>query len=338
MQSKAFCTHLTSNQMLLSNMRNVEYGFYDYEPGSLRDAGYEDISSDFTHFTAFADKDEKISSMQQRIDHTRNNDESDRARTLPNGDKRQPDYIRLLISRHIKPELAESKLQNAKIAAKQFGIPIVIVDQDECTRRENEIIRDMIEEFQIDKNPSVLSKIITRYENNKTGNTWNKIDFAIDSNTEADEFGKTIITRNEMLTCIMSVIEQCHSQEQARQLYLSLETTITDEVAKFKKPGYKTLNDDGIPVVQKQPMELAEYFGMKRDKRTGELIPETAISSYKKFMELGSKYRETIFSEQKIGKHTINTPTQEKDKAKKQVQRDEQILHQIQEIGVSKSE
>lgn len=332
MQSQAFCTHLTSNQLLLSNIRNVEYGFCNYEKGSLRAAGYEDISSDFVHFTAFADKDEKISSMQQRIDHTRNNDESDRSRTLPDGTKRQPDYIRLLKSRHIKPEIAENKLQNAKIAAKQFGVPIVIVDQDECTKQENEIIRDMIEEFQIDQNPSVLSKIITRYENNRTGNTWNKIDFAIDLNIETDEFGKTIITRNEMLTSIMSVIEQCPSQEQARQLYLALETTITAEVSKFKKPGYKTLNDDGIPVVQKQQMELAEYFGMKRDKRTGELIPETAISSYKKFMELGSRYGENIFSEQKIGKHTINTPTQEKDKAQKQVQQDEKMLQQGQEI------
>lgn len=338
MQSQAFCTHLTSNQLLLSNIRNVEYGFYNYEKGSLRAAGYEDISSDFEHFTAFADEDEKISSMQQRIDHTRNNDESDRARTLPDGTKRQPDYIRLLKSRHIKTELAESKLQNAKIAAKQFGIPIVIVDQDECTRQENEIIRDMIEEFQIDQNPSVLSKIITRYENNRTGNMWNKIDFAIDSNPETDEFGKTIITRNEMLTSIMSVIEQCSSQKQARQLYLALETSITAEVSKFKKPGYKTLNDDGIPVVQKQPMEFAEYFGMKRDKRTEELIPETAISSYKKFMELGSKYRKTMFLEQDIGKYTINTPTQKKDKAKKHVQRDEQILQQTQEIDASQLE
>ena len=43
---------------------------------------------------------------------------------------------------------------------------------------------------------------------------------------------------------------------------------------------------------------------MKRDKRTGELMPETAISSYKKFMELGSRYGENIFSEQKIGKRS----------------------------------
>ncbi len=298
MQSQAFCTHLTSNQMLFSNIRNVEYGFYNYEKGSLRAAGYEDISSDFTHFTAFTDKDEKISSMQQRIDHTRNNDESDRARTLPDGTKRQPDYIRLLVSRHIKPELASIKLQNAKVAAKQFGIPIVIVDQDECTKQENEIIRDMIEGFRINQDSSEIYKIITRFENNRIGNTWNKIDFSIDSNSQADEFGKKIITRNEMLTSIMNVIEQSPSQEDAKQLYYALETAITTEISKFKKPGYKILNDEGIPVVQKQNMELTEYFGMKRDRRTGELIPETAISSYLKFVDLGIRYG----AEQKRGK------------------------------------
>ncbi len=334
MQSQAFCTHLTSNQMLLSNIKNVEYGFYNYENGSLRAAGYEDISSDYTHFTGFTDNDEKISSMQQRIDHTRNNDESDRARILPDGTKRQPDYVRLLKSRHLehlpKDNLAhpKNKLKNAKIVAKQFGIPIVIIDQDKCTKQENDIIRNMLKEFEKTKNPELISTIITRFENNRIGNLWNNIDFSIDSNSKTDEFGKSIITRNEMLIELINTIEKSSNRQQLQNLYKSLNDAIVNEVSKFKHPGYKILNDEGIPIVQKEPIKIEEYFGMKRNKENGKFIPETAISSYEKFMQLRSKCNEFLFSEQEIG--TINMPTKNKDSAKKQVYNDEFTLQQAQ--------
>ena len=106
------------------------------------------------------------------------------------------------------------KLEHSKLAAKQFAektgkqMPIVIVDQDECTKQENHIIRDMITEFEQTRNPELISKIVTRFENNRIGNKWNGIDFSIDTNPKADEFGKTIITRNEMLTSLINVIEQ----------------------------------------------------------------------------------------------------------------------------------
>lgn len=310
MSSQAFCTHLTSNQMLYSNIRDVEYGYYNYEQGSLRAAGYDDISSDYTHFTGFADQDEKYSSMQQRIDKTRENDESDRARVLPDGTKRQPDYIRLLTSRHIPKQLAIQKLEHSKLAAQQFSertgkqIPIVIVDQDECTRQENEIIRSMIKDFQDTKNPELISNIITRFENNRTGNRLmygglkrENIDFSIDTPTNTDEFGKTIITRNEMLTILMNVIEQCQDKEQAKKLYTTLNSSITSEVDKVKKPEYKILNDEGIPVVQKRKITLENYFSKGRNRENGEFIK---ISAYEKFVELGKEFLELNSEDKRI--------------------------------------
>lgn len=290
MRSQAFCTHLTSNQMLFSNIRDVEYGFYQYEEGSLRAAGNEDISSDYTHFRAFTDDDERLSSMQYRIDHTRNNDESDRARYLKGGTKKQPDYIRLLVSRHIKPEMARRKLEHAKLASKQFEIPIVIIDQDECTKKENKIIRNMIEELGTTQDASLIPKIMTRFENNRVGNLWNGKDFAIDSDFQKNKDDNRVISRNEMITSIINIIKECSEPEIAKQLYSTLESSIKAEVAKAKRPGYKILNDKGIPVVQKESITIEEYFGMKRDKETGELIPETAISAYSELGDLRSRY------------------------------------------------
>ena len=47
--------------------------------------------------------------------------------------------------------------------------------------------------------------------------------------------------------------------------------------------------------------------------------------------------KESLFLPQEIGKATINTPTDNKDEAKKQIQRDEQIIQQSQEIDDTKS-
>lgn len=327
MLSQAFCTHLISNQMLYSNIRDVEYGFYNYEKGSLRAAGYNDISSDFTHFTAFADHDEKYSSIQQRINKTRANDESDRARLLPNGTKRQPDYIKLLTSRHIPKQLATQKLEHSKLAAQQFSkrtgkqIPIVMIDQDECTRQENEIIRNMIQEFRDTKNPELISNIITRFENNRAGNRLmygslkgESIDFSIDTPINTDEFGKAIITRNEMLSSMITTIRECKDASQAKALYEMLNKAISEEVSKLKKPGIKVLNDTGIPVVTKKAICLDDYFSTRRDRETGKY---DYISSHREWIdlkesfELGQNYTEQQYvGAQEVGKGTIREAEQ----------------------------
>ena len=67
-------------------------------------------------------------------------------------------------------------------------------------------------------------------------------------------------------------------------------------------------------------MDLDKFFEQYIARRKEPITPSTALS------------KESLFSPREIGKATVNTPTENKDKAKSQIQRDEQILQQAQEI------
>ena len=317
-KSQAFCTVTSRQDMLIAtNTPFLEYGFYDFEQGSLRASGYEDISSDATKPVIFADEDERYCGVDDKINKTRNINENDRSRTQANGTRKQPDYIKFRKSRFIPPQMAQHIWENSKKAAKQFGIPIVIVDQDECSRRENEKLQSMLQEFKQTKNAELIPKIIVKFENNRKGNDFGKIngksintDFEVDSTQEET----SIITRNEMLHSIITTIRECKDTSQAKALYEMLDTAINEEVSKFKKPGTKVLNDNGIPVVTKKAISLEDYFSKGRDRETGE---HNYISSYhelidlKELFELGQDYTKKQYLEAKrVGKGTIREAEQ----------------------------
>lgn len=244
-KSQAFCTATSRQDMLVAtNTPFLEYGFYDFDEGSLRASGYEDISSDATMPIIFADDDEKYCSADVKINKTRNINENDRSRIMADGTTRkQPDYIKFRKTRFMPPQMLERLWDNSKKAAKQFGIPIVIVDQDECTMRENAEIQDMLQELKQNKNPNLIEQIIVKFENNRIGNDFGKqkgkpinTDFEID----AGQGETSTITRNEMLQDIIAVINECKDIEQRKVLYRALNVAIENEVKKFKKPRSKS--------------------------------------------------------------------------------------------------
>ncbi len=286
-KSQAFCTVTSRQDMLIAtNTPFLEYGFYDFEEGSLRGAGYEDVSSDAKTPVIFLDEDEKYCSVDNKINKTRNINENDRSRTQADGTKKQPDYIKFRKSRFIPPQKAQEIWENSKKAAQQFGIPIVIVDQDECTRRENEELQNMLQEFSETRNPELISKIIVRFENNRKGNDFGKKEGkAINNDFEIDGQSSTI-TRNSMLHSLITTIKECEDISVAESLYETLNIAIEDEVKKMKIPGAKILNEK-IPVVTKKQMTIEEYFSVGRNKETGEY---NHISSYKEIQDLETSF------------------------------------------------
>ncbi|HBC85303.1 MAG TPA: hypothetical protein DCZ30_08020, partial [Clostridiales bacterium] len=278
-KSQAFCTVTSRQDMLIAtNTPFLEYGFYDFEQGSLRASGYEDISSEAKTPVIFADEDEKYCGVDNKINKTRNINENDRSRIQADGTRKQPDYIKFRKSRFIPPQKAQEIWENSKKAAKQFGIPIVIVDQDECTRRENEELKNMLQEFSETRNPELISKIIVKFENNRRGNDWGKDDKGNSKNTDFEIDGQSsTITRNSMLHSLITTIKECKDISVAQSLYETLNIAIENEVNKMKKPGAKILNEKGIPVVTKKQMTIEEYFSTGRDKQNRNYI---YMSSY----------------------------------------------------------
>lgn len=288
-KSQAFCTVTSRQDMLIAtNTPFLEYGFYDFEQGSLRASGYEDISSEAKTPVIFADEDEKYCGVDNKINKTRNINENDRSRIQADGTRKQPDYIKFRKSRFIPPQKAQEIWENSKKAAKQFGIPIVIVDQDECTRRENEELKNMLQEFSETRNPELISKIIVKFENNRRGNDWGKDDKGNSKNTDFEIDGQSsTITRNSMLHSLITTIKECKDISVAQSLYETLNIAIENEVNKMKKPGAKILNEKGIPVVTKKQMTIEEYFSTGRDKQNRNYI---YMSSYQEIQELETSF------------------------------------------------
>ena len=292
LKSQAFCTVTCRQDMLIATaIPALEYGFYDFEKGSLRGAGYEDVSSDAKRPVIFLDEDEKYCNVDTKINKTRNINENDRSRVQSDGTKKQPDYIRFRKSKFIPKELSDAVWENSKKAAKQFGIPIVIVDQDECTKRENEELKNMLNEFNETKNPELISKIIVKFENNKKGNDFSKnlinTDFEID-----DLYGKSsTITRNRMLHSLIASINDCKDLSTRKTLYETLKVSIEDEIKKMKIPKPKEINEKGIPVVKKKQMDIERYFSISRDKNKGEY---NHISAYDEMQELSQSLARDI--------------------------------------------
>lgn len=140
------------------------------------------------------------------------------------------------------------------------------------------------------------------------------IDFSIDTPINTDEFGKAIITRNEMLSSMITTIRECKDASQAKALYEMLNKAISEEVSKLKKPGIKVLNDTGIPVVTKKAICLDDYFSTRRDRETGKY---DYISSHREWIdlkesfELGQNYTEQQYvGAQKVRKGTIREAEQ----------------------------
>lgn len=82
----------------------------------------------------------------------------------------------------------------------------------------------------------------------------------------------------------------------------------SEELASFNVDDY-SLED----------MDLDKFFEQYIARRKEPIAPSTTLA------------KESLFSPREIGIATVNTPTESKDKAKKQIQRDEQIIQQSQE-------
>lgn len=86
----------------------------------------------------------------------------------------------LVISRRIG-EYTESKLQpsyiicfdkineKSKIAAQKFGVPIIFIDREKVAEKQHNEIINLMEQFKITLDPTLISKIICKQENNKAG-------------------------------------------------------------------------------------------------------------------------------------------------------------------------
>lgn len=157
--------------------RSVIYGFTDYEEGALLLSGPTDIYSSNETFDTMGDEDRKSKYLLPRemIDHTRHTHNEIVFERRTGSQKRQPSYIVLMVDDYNKAmlkyrtlsalgrySLFKKTLQTGSEntdadaiyfslkAAKDFGVPIVVVEREKIAKHQHEQIRNKLEQFKND--------------------------------------------------------------------------------------------------------------------------------------------------------------------------------------------
>ena len=89
-----------------------------------------------------------------------------------------------------------------------------------------------------------------------------------------------------------------------------------DEIKRYYKERSEELAEFDIADYSLEDMDLDKFYEQYIAKRKESIIQDSTLS------------RESLFSPREIGKATINTPTEEKDKAQSRQFRDEKIYNQ----------
>lgn len=157
-------------------------------------------------------------------------------------------------------------------AAHELGIPIVIINREECAEKEAEKIENMQKilkeelELPAEKNMADIAKeAIVKFENNAVG-----LEFA-ESDVQAQYF--TQAQRENLISTIMNVLEQMpETAYEERHEYLSQVTEIIkQESSKFSADGIKSdeqireYYDTKVKLLEDELIKYEEYIGKESE-------------------------------------------------------------------------
>lgn len=161
--SQHFCASYIRNDMLgHAPVPHICYGFCEMAEDSLMLSGSMDLASSGVSFESTARRNERYLAPNNQIAKTIRYNEMD-FRRIQKGKKKQPDYI-VVFRKHGKIP----NIDKAKKASKDFeGLPIVVIDVDECLASERKKAEEMFEEYKKTSNPQVGIKLLEKLRNNR---------------------------------------------------------------------------------------------------------------------------------------------------------------------------
>lgn len=241
----AFCSSLISNQMMGTARANYAVlGFRNIPESSLLLSAPYDIASSTANSlmdTAVRTR-RKFLFPDKMVDYTRHTHNEVTLERLYKDGKLLPSYV-LYLTESFVPDmpLAEdipdsiaavnqglSSWKNTLQAAKDFNVPIVVIDRSGVKHYEMERINNKLDELYDTKNPNLIYDILTRFENNRAGtrNYWNSYGF--DSSD-----AKMIISR------IFSIIDGIKDKRKAEACLMEMRRWLKDETTtKVGRKGF----------------------------------------------------------------------------------------------------
>ena len=161
---------------------HIKLGFYDFCEAMFLGGGNKDINSTPSSRDMSARIDSKLSLPSKLIDSTREwHNELDYERKNIDSQnphfKKNPDFIILdqecedisQLSMEEKKQFEEYR-NNTIRAAKEFGnLPILVINREKIARNETDLIRKMLDDYNISHDIELLKNIIVKFNNNRNG-------------------------------------------------------------------------------------------------------------------------------------------------------------------------
>ena len=180
-----FCTRMISNESLeLAKEEQICYGFTDFDNSALVasapwDMASMDLNKQFDTvgtmdaertMSACEGSSSRFLTPMEQINNTRTDgNETNWDRFNSNGEKKQPSYIICIADSMSNADYKNSpNYQESLAVASQYGIPLVMIDREKVIENEHNEIEKMLQEFEKTQNPTLINRIIQRFENNRT--------------------------------------------------------------------------------------------------------------------------------------------------------------------------
>lgn len=227
----AFCTSLISNQMMGTARANYAIlGFTNIPESSLLISAPYDINSGQASSlidTAVRTR-RKFLFPDKTIDYTRHTHNEITLERLYKDSKYLPSYV-LYFAEGFNPDTFTSDItsdetnldawNNALQAARDFNIPIVVVDRTKVKRHEKVVINAKLDEFKRTYNPHLIPEILTRFENNRAGvrKYW---DSSLYTTTDA----------NIIFSKIFAIIDEMKDRNRANDCLIEMRKWLRNEV------------------------------------------------------------------------------------------------------------
>ena len=193
--SQHFCASYIRNDMLgHAPVPHICYGFCEMVEDSLMLSGPMDLISSGVSFESTARSNERYLAPNNQIANTIGYNEMD-FRRIQEGKKKQPDYIVVFRKNGNIPNM-----DKAEKASKDFGgLPIVVIDEDECLASERKKAEEMFEEYKKTNDPQIGAKLLEKLKNNRV------TDYSFCRDTDMDMILQNLKTQKSRIEANVSM-------------------------------------------------------------------------------------------------------------------------------------
>lgn len=250
------CSLIGNSNLSLAKVKNVIFGFSTMSDNMLLLSGTSDINStpDSMDFSYEGSSVLNFMCSDLMLDNTRGdyNELVYERRDLsgsPRFYKKNPDYIVFVeeyedfdlelkrckpgskVEKYLLMQKAnqERRWRESLKAARDFDVPIVKINREKVAKSEISIIADLVSEFYLTKDESLLYTIITRFENNRVGNSGRH------ALVREKYFSKGAM--HNILSRLKVAINQIDDISTKTELFTSLYNVLVGEQQKVEKAG-----------------------------------------------------------------------------------------------------